>query len=308
MNRLPGGIELRLGGTALRLHPLTLLLPPLAARLGLPGEVKALLAGLALHEASHLLAAKLLGVRVNALTLLPFGGVLDVGNPYALAPGRLFALALAGPLGNLAAILVAAGLAQAGRLSPAGFRAALNGNLPLMLFNLLPALPLDGGRMLFALLSPRLGRARAARLGAAAGYAAAGLLSLLALLGWRQTGRLNLSPVFAAVFLAASAPGERRALADTRAQALLNALRPAGAPVPARLVAVGGDCTVREALRAAAPDAATIYAVYDGLALAALADDRRLLSAAAEGRGEEGLAGVLLRRAGGMQNPVDAQC
>lgn len=281
-----GWLELRLGETRLRLHPLTLLLPPLSMRLGLPGEARALLLGLFVHEGAHLLAARLLGIRVNRLTLLPFGGAMDVGNPYALAPSRLFALALAGPLGNLAAILACAGLAQAGKLGGEAFLRMLESNLSLMLFNLLPALPLDGGRMLFALLSPRLGPRRAARAGMGAGFAVAAILAILALLGWRQAGRLNLSPLIAAAFLIAAAPGELRALTDTRVEAMLNALRPAGPPVPARLVAVGGDCPVRDALRAATPDAATLYAVYDGLRLVTLTDDRRLLSAAAEGRGD----------------------
>ena len=299
-----GGFELRLGRTRLCLHPLTLLLPPLAMRLGLPGEARALLLGLAVHEGAHLLAARLLGVRVKRLTLLPFGGTMDVGNPYAMAPGRLFALALAGPLGNLAAILAAAGLAQAGLVGGEGFLRTLEANLSLLLFNLLPALPLDGGRMLFALLSPRLGRPRAARAGVFAGYAVAALLAVLALLGWRQAGRLNLSPLIAAAFLVAAAPRELRALTDTRVETLLNALRPAGAPVEARVVAVGSDCPVRDALRAASPDAVTLYAVYDGLRLTALSDDRQLLSAAAGGRGElpVGEAGGARKWESGIRN------
>ena len=279
-------LELRLGGVRLRLHPLALLMPLLAMRLGPPGETAALLAALSCHEAAHLVAAKLLGVRVNALTLFPFGGSMDIGNPYALSPGRLFAVTLAGPLGNLLAVLGASALAQAGWLGPRAFLDALGANLMLMLFNLLPALPLDGGRMLYALLAPKLGRNRAARIGEIAGYGAAAALAALALLGWRQAGRLNLSPLFAGAFLLAAAPGERRALADTRARALLNALKPVGAPRPARVVAVGGGCAVREALACAAPDAATIYAVYDGARLAGMVDEQRLITLAAEGKME----------------------
>ena len=287
MRERPRTLELRLGGTRLRLHPLALLMPLLALRLGPPGDTAALLAALLCHETAHLAAAKLLHVRVNALTLFPFGGSMDIGNPYALSPGRLFAVALAGPLGNLLAVLAASALAQAGWLGPRPFLDALGANLTLMLFNLLPALPLDGGRMLYALLAPKLGRNRAARIGELAGYGVAAALAALSLLGWRRTGRLNLSPLFAGAFLLAAGPGERRALADTRARALLNALKPVGAPVPARVVAVGGGCAVREALACAAPDAATIYAIYDGPRLAGLTDDRQLITLAAEGKMDE---------------------
>ena len=292
----PGGasapLELRVGGTRFCLHPVSPLALLALAKLGAPGEARGLLAALAVHEAGHLAMARALGVRVNALRLMPFGGAIDLGNPYALAPPKLLAVAAAGPLGNLLGVLFASALTQLGLLHPRAFLNFLGLSLALMLFNLLPALPLDGGRMLFALLSPRLGRDRAARLGIWAGRALAGALTALALLGWRQTGRLNLTALLASVFLVAAGPGELRALTDTRVRSLLSALRPVSAPVPARLYAVSAECPARSALGVAAPDAAALFAVYEGDRLAGFTDERALLTALA--RGGSPRAGVAL--------------
>ena len=273
-------MALTLGRTRIRVHPLALMFPLAAAMLGSRQDAAALLLALAAHESAHLLAARGLGVAVSQLRLMPFGGAIAMENPYALPPSHLLGVAAAGPLGSGLMLLTAAALAHWRALSPAFALDLMRVNLALMLFNLLPALPLDGGRMLYALLSPRLGRERAAELGIRAGRAVA--LALLALtlgfaLKWR---RVNLSFVFAAVFMLASAADERRALADTRARAMLGALRPVNRPVAARFWAVGADCGLREALRVARPGAPTLFAVYSGSRLTSITDDRRLLKAA----------------------------
>ncbi len=88
----------------------------------------------------------------------------------------------------------------------------LQANLILMLFNLLPALPLDGGRTLYALLSPVIGRERAVETGILMGRILAGLMLALSLYIWIARGLVNLSLIFAAIFILAAAPEERRAL------------------------------------------------------------------------------------------------
>lgn len=272
------------GGERLRVraHPLALLFPLASAMLGERGDALALIVALAAHEGAHLLAARALGVGVRGLRLMPFGGAIAVDNLYALAPRRLFWVAAAGPAGSALALIASAALAHWGALSPALSVALLRVNLVLTAFNLLPALPLDGGRMLYALLFPRLGRERAVRVGIAAGRATAAALLVaaagMALLG----GRFNLSFALAAVFLLASADDERRSLSGARLQTVLNALRPMDRPVPARIWAVSADCSLRDALRASRPDALTLYAVYRGSRLSSFTDDRRLLEAALE--------------------------
>ena len=122
-------IELRAAGTRIRLHPLLLLLPMLAHLLGGGAEIGALALGLMAHEAAHLAAARLCRVRVEALRLMPFGGAMELGNLYALPPGRLFAVAAAGPAANLAMVCLGAALAHWRAISPAS-RAAWRRPLP----------------------------------------------------------------------------------------------------------------------------------------------------------------------------------
>lgn len=273
-------MTVQLGRTRLRVHPLMLMFPLMASRLGMGGDAAALMIALAVHEAAHLLVARALNVGVSELRLMPFGGALALENPYALPSSRLFAVSAAGPAANLLALLSSAALAHWRLLSPGFALALLRTNLLLMLFNLLPALPLDGGRMLYTLLFPQLGRPRAARLGVALGRIAAGLLLAFAVWAWLALGRLNLSPVFAAVFLLASGRDEQSALSSAKVSALLDALRPVCEPVEARLWAIGDDCSLQSALRCAKPGAATLFAVYRGNRLLRFTDDRALLEAA----------------------------
>ena len=77
-----------------------------------------------------------------------------------------------------------------------------------MLFNLLPALPLDGGRVLCALLSPHWGTERAVRVGVWIGRALAGLMALAAVWGLFK-GRINLTLAFGALYLGVSANREK---------------------------------------------------------------------------------------------------
>lgn len=284
---------LSIGQTHVRLHPLLPALIALGALLGLRRDLQPLIASLALHEGAHLMAARLARARVTELRLTPFGAAIHLGNLFALSPGRLLGIAAAGPAANLALAITSAALAQWGWLAPEAALRWARVNLSLMLFNLLPALPLDGGRMLYALAARRLGRSRAAGLGIALGRAlATGLLSA-AVWGGIQTGRLNLSLPACAVFVLASAESERRALADLRAVTLLNALARNGAPVEMRLCAVDADCPAVTALRQAVPDAATLFAVYRGDALRCFVDERRVLELAlASPAAAVGMAGV----------------
>lgn len=271
-------MQLRIKGVCLRIDLLTLLLPALALLLGSGAEIVCLTLALSIHELAHFGAAKLLKIGMSSVRLTPFGGLAQIDNPYAVSPARLFALAVAGPAANLLAILIASSLAQWLSVPPENVGLFLRINAMLMLFNLLPALPLDGGRMLFALLSTALRREQALSIGIWIGRALAALLILTALWGMIARQRLNLSPLFAAVFLLSSASDERQALLDSRIQTLINSLRPLSAPVPAQLVAIDAEVSPFAALSAARPDRITLYAVYQDSRLSHFTDDRTLLA------------------------------
>ena len=125
-----------------------------------------------MHELGHALVARRFGIPTKDITLLPIGGVARLQS-MPREPRQELAIAVAGPAVNVAlALLIAAILAATGRLgSPAAIFAADEGtltgggllrqllqiNVVILLFNLIPAFPMDGGRVLRALLAVRSG-------------------------------------------------------------------------------------------------------------------------------------------------------
>ncbi len=141
------------------------------------------------HELAHALVARRFGIRVEQITLWLLGGVAELADEAPTARADLL-VAAAGPLTSLAAGLGFGAASLAG--TALGVPAVVNGafgwlsliNVVLAVFNLLPGAPLDGGRVLRALLWRRHGdRDRAALSAARAGH---GIGMLLVLLGFAQ--------------------------------------------------------------------------------------------------------------------------
>jgi stage IV sporulation protein FB len=141
-----------------------------------------------LHEFGHAIAAKKFGIHTPDITLLPIGGVARLER-MPEKPYEELIVAIAGPLVN---VVIAALLWPfvSFPISPAvleKFSAGLVAqiflaNLMLVFFNLIPAFPMDGGRILRALLAMRLDYARATGIAASIGQALAftgGLIGLL---------------------------------------------------------------------------------------------------------------------------------
>jgi stage IV sporulation protein FB len=273
-------MSLCVGHTRIVVHPLALLYPLAAAMLGAGAEAAALTIALTFHEAAHLLAAHALGVSIVSLRLTPFGGAMAMENPYGLSPLRLAIVSAAGPVANALLLLTAGALAHWQMLSPGFALPLMQTNLLLLAFNLLPALPLDGGRIFYALLSLKFKRERALEIGILSGRAVAIMLLFACIAFAVRWHRVNLSFLFAAVFIWASAVDERRAFADAPMKAVLASLRPIDSPIPAQVCAVGADCAIRNALKAARPDTPTLYAVYKDDRLSSITDDRRLVRVA----------------------------
>lgn len=167
----------RVLGVRVSVHPLFALLLAVAVAGG-QGRLAFLLVSLLLtHELAHLLVARAYRLDVSAVEFLPFGGVARIDGLVESEPGVEAAVALAGPLNNF--MLLAAGLwlHDAGLIAGEEAIFFIEGNMGLALFNLLPALPLDGGRFWRSVLTPRLGFGRASRLLARLGQAASGTLA-----------------------------------------------------------------------------------------------------------------------------------
>lgn len=272
-------MQFKCKNTVLRVDLLMLLFPCIAILLGEGQSMLILMGSLFAHESAHWVMARALRVGMRSIRLTPFGGIAQIENPYALSPAKLFAVSCVGPVANLLLILVAAALCHWSILSPAFAVEWIRVNAVLMAFNLLPALPLDGGRMLYAALSAIFPRERALCIGLWSGRVLAGLLAAFSLCGFIAGHRLNLSPLFAAVFILVSASDERHALSDSRVQALLNGIRPIRTPTPAQVIAIDANSSPEAALRAARPDRVTLFAVYQEGHLARIVDDRAMLDA-----------------------------
>lgn len=145
-----------------------------------------------LHEYGHALAARRYGIGTRDITLLPIGGVARLER-MPEKPSQEFVVALAGPAVNvIIALGLFIGLKLGGwwqplsSLSTTGgniFERLLLANVFLVLFNLLPAFPMDGGRVLRALLAMKLNHARATRIAARIGQGMAVVFGFAGLFG-----------------------------------------------------------------------------------------------------------------------------
>jgi len=126
-----------------------------------------------LHELSHSYVAKRYGVPIERIILLPIGGVSEMGE-IPKDPGQELRISIVGPATNFAiAIFCYIIIISAGNVIPSSISLFINDfllvNLVLGAFNLLPAFPMDGGRILRAFLAERMDYVRATGIAATIG-------------------------------------------------------------------------------------------------------------------------------------------
>jgi Zn-dependent protease/CBS domain-containing protein len=168
-----------------------------------------LFACVVLHEFGHIWAARYYGIRTPDVTLLPIGGVAALER-MPEKPSQEIVVSLAGPAVNLViAVVLSVVLGLRFDASTMSFQALQStflaqvaiANVVLLVFNLIPAFPMDGGRVLRALLAMWLGRARATRIAAGIGQVMAIGFAILGFMG-------NPMLILIAVFIFLAAGGE----------------------------------------------------------------------------------------------------
>lgn len=166
-----------------------------------------------MHELCHSLVAKSFGINVREITLLPIGGVAAM-TKMPEKPSQEFLISLAGPLFNIFVIIVFYFPLKAilgpdvlfRPLSTATWPLTISYmywiNLMLAAFNLIPAFPMDGGRVLRALLAARIGYQKATRIAVNFGHFFALIFAYLGIV------RFNLVLIAIAIFIYMAASSE----------------------------------------------------------------------------------------------------
>lgn len=289
-----------LGGTEVRCGILFLIAVPIGIMAGAVGELLTALLSLSLHEMSHAMAARGCGYQIAAIELEPFGFVARLRGPLQSNVSEI-AVAAAGPTVSLVVATAAAALSGWFPNMKEGLAPFVQFNLLLAAINLLPALPLDGGRICRALLCGVL-RARTATLICAwAGIVCgAGMIALGALL--IAGGQMNVTAPIMGIFLFLAAAKERRQAQGAQLVAMARragTLR-RGEVLPLRHVAIHSQTSAGEALASLSSGKYNLMLVVDD-SLSALGqmDEGMLLGGIAHYGGEIPIGEMLRKMRGG---------
>ncbi|HKM39958.1 MAG TPA: M50 family metallopeptidase [bacterium] len=164
-----------------------------------------------LHEIAHVVVASAYSLKIDEIELLPFGGVARIKDLDLASwdPGVEVAVALAGPAENVVLAASARILAGYGVWDAPSAGLFFWSNMAVAAFNMCPALPLDGGRLLRAYLAQRLSWRQATQIAARCGQALGGLLLFLGLMLLHHD-LLFINVSILGVFLWAAAGNEER--------------------------------------------------------------------------------------------------
>lgn len=137
------------------------------------------LTAMIIHESGHIIMAKCLDINVESIDIMPFGGVLHMASFYELSLKDDVALCLAGPMANLILAMFCSVIINLGLLTNEFIEMLMTISFGLCLFNLFPALPLDGGRMFRSVMALSMPIKKAGNISAVVGYMLGAGLSVL---------------------------------------------------------------------------------------------------------------------------------
>lgn len=164
--------------------------------------VLAALCALAVHEIGHIVIARAVKEPVSGIELTPFGGVLHYAQGRSGYKGlRGAAVAAAGPAANYLLLILLGSSRIQNALGNALTEQMIVANASMMLLNLLPALPLDGGRIVLSVGFYLFRITVLIRVLCMLGCAVGALLLVFSVAGFRMYGLLNCSLVVIGIYL-----------------------------------------------------------------------------------------------------------
>jgi Zn-dependent protease len=222
-----------------------------------------LYASVLVHELSHSIVARGFGLPVRRIVLQPLGGVSEIERE-APTPGREFAVAAAGPALSLVLGAIGWGLTQVAPYGVTGalIRQLMVANIIVAVFNLLPGLPLDGGRMLRAVIWKITKKPTTATIAAAwVGRALALALLAIPFYSGSLAGGNIVSTLWVLVIAAFMWTGATQSIKATRFRERLPALQ--ARRLARKAISVSASTPLAEAIRQADEAGARAIVVVD---------------------------------------------
>ncbi|WP_333510325.1 M50 family metallopeptidase [Thermoanaerobacterium saccharolyticum] len=198
--------KMKIDDVKIKINPFTWVFILFLVLAGLYIELIDIILTVAIHEVSHYLVAKKLDINMIQIEIFPFGGAAVFDSEIFIRPDLEIIIALAGPLSNAIFIMM---LIIVSQIIGTQFDYLIKINVLMCAFNLLPGVPLDGGRALKSVLSNFIGLTRANNIAVKISY----VISLLLIYGsilMIVNGNKNYVLITMAVFLIISARNEGR--------------------------------------------------------------------------------------------------
>lgn len=293
--------------TPLRLSPYLAAAAALAIAAGRAAEFALALLSIFAHECAHAAAAKLIGFTVEELRLSPLGASLRLRPDVSRDPLCEILIAAAGPIFSLLTALLCATLSR--HFPTAVLRDLCRINLVFGVFNLLPAYPTDGGRIVHAALTWMMSEKSASRVCRALGVLTGAGIMALAICGMGRHG-INATLLCAGTAMAALSlrkrEGENRVFASYEKSAAIRS----GRPVRMQWLAVGEGTSIDSIARLLKNNAFFAAVIYDrSMRPVGVVDESRLAAAAARLGGEksvktllnDGESGLFIDSGGGIR-------
>jgi len=272
-----------IGSTEVYFHLATLMLVVYMVMLKQAQVLVFSMLSILVHEAAHAVASTCMGKPPREIEITPLGGMMRLEEDGGLSTIRLVLVLLAGPFASLGLCWLSLWLTNAGVLSAEIGRQLFMSNLLFLVGNMLPALPMDGGRVVALLLAFHFRRETVNRIMRALGTTIGFGFIILNLVFSMRYGGWNLSLSMSGCFLmyAAAHCTTTSALAELRAFMDRKNRLECKEAVPCKWVTIMNHAPLCKAIKQLAPNGYTMFACVDpsGLSAVRVVEENELIAA-----------------------------